>query len=104
MLTLKEVAFIVGREATTLQRWNVKGIAIPVYTKDGKKAIHGKDLIAYLEGYKRKKLDPTFFSVQAFKNGACIWSGKRRGSIKQIKEALKIYPSLKNCKLFFEEV
>lgn len=104
MLTLKEVAQIIKREVTTLHRWGANGVAIPTYTKDGLKAIYKKDLEAYQTLHKRKKLESRFYRVQAFKNGACIWSGKRRGSIEQVKEGLKIYPSLKNCKLFFEEI
>lgn len=104
MLTLKEVSKRIEREVSTLHRWGVNGVAIPIYKTNGLKTICKKDLEAFQTRHKWKKLDPVFFKVQAFKDGACVWCGKRRGNIEQVKDGLKIYPSLKNCKLFFEQI
>lgn len=103
-IPVAEAVKILNRTPTAVYHQYRAGCGLPFYNVGGVLMLAVADCEVFAMGFKRKRLHPEYFKVEAFKRGALVWCAIRKGSQPQIKEDLKKYPSLRGCRLYFTPV
>lgn len=103
-IPVKEACKILNKSPYTVYAQHAQHGGIPLYRVGEVLCISVADCEAHLQLAKPQRRKREYYRVEAYKRGALVWGGIRKGTEAQIREALKIYPSLRGCKLVFEAV